>query len=67
MAEGTTREMRLEMKRVFLLVAMLALFAGATSAYAWDTQATGEQMNYQSSHGQSLPTQNYPFEESGRY
>ena len=55
------------MKRVFLLVAMLALFAGATSAYAWDTQATGEQMNYQSSHGQSLPTQNYPFEKSGRY
>jgi hypothetical protein len=55
------------MKRVFLLAAMLALFASATSAYAWDTQATGEEMNYQSSHGQSLPTIDYPIESSGRY
>ena len=55
------------MKRMFLLAVMLAFVAGVTGAYAWDTQATGEQMNYQSSHGQSLPTQSYPDESSGRY
>jgi hypothetical protein len=46
---------------------VLALLAGVTGAYAWDQQATGEQMNYQSSHGQSLPTIDYPIESSGRY
>ena len=55
------------MRRLFLIAAALALLVGVTGAYAWDQQATGEQMNYQTSHGQSLPTQNYPFEESGRY
>ncbi len=55
------------MKRMFVLAAVLAFLASLTGAYAWDQQATGEQMNYQTSHGQSLPTQNYPFEESGRY
>ncbi len=47
------------MKRMFLLAAMLALFAGVTGAYAWDTQATDEQMSYQSF--------DYPNESSGRY
>lgn len=55
------------MKRMLLLVAMLALLAGVTGAYAWDPQATDEQMNYQSSHGQSLPTVDFPNEASGRY
>lgn len=54
------------MKRV-LLLALLALLAGVASAYASDRQATDEQMNYQSSHGQSLPTADYPDESSGRY
>ncbi len=55
------------MKRMFLLVAMATLLAAVTNAYAWDQQATGEQMNYQTSHGQSLPTADYPNEASGRY
>ncbi len=55
------------MKRVYLLVAVLALLAGVTGIYAWDQQATDDQMNYQSSHGQTSPTQNYPDERSGRY
>ena len=32
------------------LAAMLATMAGATSAEAWDQQATGEQMTYELSH-----------------
>ncbi len=55
------------MKRMLLLVAMVALLAGVTGAYAWDQQATEDQANYQSSHGQSLPTVDYPNESSGRY
>lgn len=55
------------MKRMLLIAAALAFLASLTGAYAWDQQATDDQTTYQSSHGQSLPTQNYPFEESGRY
>ncbi len=55
------------MKRMYLLVAVLALLAGLSGAYAWDQQATDEQMSYQSNHGQSLPTADYPNESSGRY
>ncbi len=55
------------MKRMYLLVVVLALFAGVTGTYAWDQQATDDQMNYHSSHGQSLPTVGYPDESSGRY
>ena len=50
------------MKRMFLLAfmlallaVMLALLAGVIGGYAWGTQATDDQMNYQSSHGQSPP------------
>jgi hypothetical protein len=52
---------------MFLLVATLAWLVGITGAYAWDQQATDEQMNYQSTHGQSLPTVDYPYESWGRY
>ncbi len=55
------------MKRISLLVAVLALLAGVTGTYAWDQQATDDQMSYQSSHGQTLPTPNYPDESTGRY
>ncbi len=55
------------MRRLFLIAAALALLVGVTGAYAWDQQATGEQTNYQSAHGQTMPTANYPNEESGRY
>ncbi len=55
------------MKRMFVLAAALAFLAGVTSANAWDRQATQAQEQYQSSHGQSLPTQDYQDESSGRY
>jgi phosphoglycerate-specific signal transduction histidine kinase len=52
---------------MFLITAALALLVGVTGAYAWDQQATPEQMQYQSAHGQSLPTVDYPNEAAGRY
>ncbi len=55
------------MKRMFLVAAALAFLAGITGAYAWDQQATDDQVNYQSTHGQSLPTADYPNEAGGRY
>jgi phosphoglycerate-specific signal transduction histidine kinase len=55
------------MRRLFLIAAALALLVGVTGAYAWDQQATDDQTNYQSSHGQSLPTVDYPNEATGRY
>ena len=55
------------MKRLFLIAAALALLVGVTGAYAWDQQATEDQASYQSTHGQSLPTADWPNEASGRY
>ena len=55
------------MRRLFLVVAALALLVGVTGAYAWDQQATEDHMNYQAAHGQSLPTVDWPNEASGRY
>ncbi len=56
------------MKRISLLVAVLAFFAGVIGgAYAADQQVSDELMNYQASHGQSVPTTDYPNETSGRY
>jgi hypothetical protein len=54
------------MRRVFLVVAALALLVGVTGAYAWDRQAADDQMSYQATHGQSLPTMNYPVETGAR-
>jgi ferric-dicitrate binding protein FerR (iron transport regulator) len=61
------KKRRLQMRRLFLIAAALALLVGVTGAYAWDQQATDDQTNYQSSHGQSLPTVDYPNEATGRY
>ncbi len=55
------------MRRLLLIAAALALLVGVTGAYAWDQQATDDQMSYQASHGQSSPTVNWPDETSGRY
>jgi phosphoglycerate-specific signal transduction histidine kinase len=55
------------MRRLFLIAAALALLVGVTGAYAWDQQATDDQMNYQSTHGQSMPTADWPNEATGRY
>lgn len=55
------------MRRLFLIAAALALLVGVTGAYAWDQQATEDQMNYQATHGQTLPTADYPNEAMGRY
>jgi phosphoglycerate-specific signal transduction histidine kinase len=61
------KERRLHMRRLFLIAAALALLVGVTGAYAWDQQATEDQMNYQATHGQTLPTADYPNEAMGRY
>ena len=53
--------------QLFLIAAALALLVGVTGAYAWDQQATDDRMSYQATHGQSLPTANYPNKSSGRY
>jgi hypothetical protein len=58
---------RFHMRRLFLIAAALALLVGVTGAYAWDQQATDDQMNYQSTHGQSMPTADWPNEATGRY
>jgi hypothetical protein len=55
------------MKRLFLIAATLALLVGVTGAYAWDQQATDDQMNYQATHGQTMPTADWPNEATGRY
>lgn len=55
------------MKRIVLIAAALAFLAGISGAYAWDQQATDDQISYQSSHGQSMPTADWPNEASGRY
>jgi phosphoglycerate-specific signal transduction histidine kinase len=61
------KKRRLQMRRLFLMVAALTLLVGVTGAYAWDQQATDDQVNYQAAHGQSLPTADYPNEATGRY
>jgi hypothetical protein len=55
------------MKRIFLIAAALALLVGVTGAYAWDQQATDDQMSYQASHGQVPFSSDYVIEvPSGR-
>jgi hypothetical protein len=66
-AHPQQRKEETSMKRMLLIAAALAFLASVTGAYAWDQQATDDQMSYQASHGQSLPTAHWPDESSGRY
>jgi hypothetical protein len=61
------KKRRFHMKRLLLIAATLALLVGVTGAYAWDQQATDDQMNYQATHGQTMPTADWPNETTGRY